>query len=484
MKIKSVFLSFNIKTMKRITLFLLLSVVITGFAQGQDQIDKKSVDGSWLGKLDVNSVTLRIIFNLSLIEKDSIVATLDSPDQGAKNIKIGPVTLDRKEISIKAPLLLAEYTGIVKNDTLIEGTFKQAGRTMPLNLIKLKKAFAINRPQEPKPPFPYISEDVEFTNEKAGINLAGTLTIPEGDGSFPAVILISGSGPNNRNGDKMGHKPLWVIADFLSRNGIAVLRYDDRGVGQSQGSPLNTTSGDFATDTEAAFIYLRTRKEIEPESIGLAGHSEGGLIAPIVAASDNRIAFIIALAGPGVTGDQILHKQNYDISIISGGEEKQIKESISINRKLFAILKKEPDNTKAETRISEIYKKALTKEKKSPEEIDQALIQLNASLSPVSYNWFRYFISTNPADYWKKVKCPVLALNGDKDLQVAADVNLPAIEKALKSGGNKAVTTMKLPELNHLFQHCKTGLPAEYGEIEETFSPEVLKIMSDWINGL
>ena len=400
--------------MKRITLFLLLSVVITGFAQSQDQIDKKSVAGSWLGKLDVNSVTLRIIFNLSLIEKDSIVATLDSPDQGAKNIKIGPVTLDRKEISIKAPLLLAEFNGTVKDDTLIEGTFKQAGRTMPLNLVKLKKAFALNRPQEPKPPSPYISEDIKFTNEKAGIKLGGTLTMPEGDCPFPAVILISGSGPNNRNGDKMGHKPLWVIADFLSRNGIAVLRYDDRGVGQSQGSPLNTTSGDFATDTEAAFIYLRTRKEIEPESIGLAGHSEGGLIAPIVAASDNRIAFIIALAGPGVTGDQILHKQNYDISIISGGEEKQIKESISINRKLFAILKKEPDNDKAADRMTATYRKLLTKEKTSPEDIDKAIKQFNASLNPVSYNWFRFFISTDPAVFWKKVKCPVLALNGER----------------------------------------------------------------------
>jgi pimeloyl-ACP methyl ester carboxylesterase len=484
MKIKSVFLSFNIKTMKRITLFLLLSVVITGFAQGQDQIDKKSVAGSWLGKMDVNSVALRIIFNLSLIEKDSIVATLDSPDQGAKNIKIGPVILDGKEISIKAPLLLAEFNGTVKGDTLIEGTFKQAGRTMPLNLIKLKKAFALNRPQEPTPPFPYISEDIKFTNEKAGIKLGGTLTMPEGDGPFPAVILITGSGSQNRNEELMGHKPFWVIADYLSRNGIAVLRYDDRGVGQSQGSPLNATSGDFASDVEAALHYLRTRKEVDFKRVGLAGHSEGGLIAPIVASSNPEVAFIVSLAGPGIPGEMILNRQNKDISLASGVQAKEVKESISINKKLFAVLKKEPDNTKAETRISEIYKKALTKAKKSPEEINQALKQLNASLSPVSYNWFRYFISTDPEVFWKNVKCPVLALNGEKDLQVAADINLPAIVKALKSGGNKAVTTMKLPELNHLFQHCKTGLPAEYGEIEETFSPEVLKIMSDWINGL
>jgi pimeloyl-ACP methyl ester carboxylesterase len=484
LKIKYVFLKFNNKAMKRITLFLFLSLILAGSVQAQDQINTKSVVGSWLGKLDVNSVTLRIIFNLSLIEKDSIIATLDSPDQGARDIKIGPVALFGEEISIKAPLLLAEFKGMIKNDTLIEGTFSQAGQTMPLNLIKLKKAFALNRPQEPKPPFPYISVDVKFTNEKAGIMLAGTLTIPEGKGPFPAVILITGSGSQNRNEELMGHKPFLVIADYLSRNGIAVLRCDDRGVGQSQGTPLNATSEDFATDAEAAYLYLRTRKEIRPESIGLAGHSEGGLIAPIVASSDPRIAFIIALAGPGVIGEEILHKQNYDISIISGAEEKQIRKGISINRKLFAILKKEPDNNKAADSMTATYRKLLTKEKTSSEDIDKAIKQFNASLNPVSYNWIRFFISTNPADFWKKVKCPVLALNGEKDLQVAAGINLPAIEKALKSGGNNAVTTVKLPDLNHLFQHCKTGLPAEYEEIEETFSPEVLKIMADWINGL
>jgi uncharacterized protein len=470
--------------MKKITLFLLLLIIIAETARTQDQISNNSVTGSWLGKLDVSSVTLRIVFNLSLIENDSIAATLDSPDQGAKNIKIGPVTLEGKDISIKAPLLLAEYTGTFKNDTLIEGTFKQAGQSTPLKLIKLRKAFALNRPQEPKPPFPYLSEDVKFTNEKAGIELAGTLTKPDGNGPFPAVILITGSGSQNRNEELMGHKPFWVIADHLSRNGIAVLRYDDRGVGQSKGTPLNATSGDFAGDAGAAFLYLRTRKEIDPESVGLAGHSEGGLIAPIVAASDQRIAFIISLAGTGVTGEQILHKQNHDISMVSGADEKQVMKGISINKKLFAILRKEPDNDKAADRITAAYKKILIKEKVSPGDIDKDIKQLNSSLNPVSYNWFRYFISTDPKVFWKKVRCPVLALNGEKDLQVAADINLPAIEKALKTGGNNKVKAVKLPELNHLFQHCQTGLPAEYGEIEETFSPEVLKIMSDWINGL
>ncbi len=470
--------------MKRIVFFLLISGLITGYCYSQDQTEKKSLAGSWLGRLEVSSIALRVVFNLSLNEQDSIVATLDSPDQGAKGIKIGPVSLDGSEISIKAPLLMAEYTGTIKNDTLIEGKFNQAGQSLPLNLVKQKRAFTLNRPQEPRPPFTYISEEVNFINEKAGIKMAGTLTIPEGVGPFPAVILITGSGPQNRNEELMGHKPFWVIADHLSRNGIAVLRYDDRGVGESQGSPLDVTSADFAEDAGAAFNFLRTRKEIDTELIGLAGHSEGGFIAPIVASNNSAVAYIVSLAGTGVPGEMILHRQNQDINIASGVDAREVRKGIAINKKIFSALKKEPDNAKAEKRIAEVYRKVLIKENKSPEEIDQALKQLNGSMSPVSYNWLRYFISTDPALFWKKVKCPVLALNGEKDLQVAADMNLPAIEKALNSGGNPKVTTVKIPDLNHLFQHCKTGLPSEYGEIEETFSPEVLKIMTDWINGL
>jgi len=484
MKIKSIFLKFRFKTMKSIILFLLLSFLLKGYVHAQDQIEKKALVGSWFGKIEINTVALRIVFNLSLIEKDSLAATLDSPDQGARDIKVGPVTVAGKEISIKAPLLLAEYKGIVKNDTLIEGSLFQAGKTMPLNLTKLKKAFALNRPQEPRPPFPYISEDVKFTNEKAGIKLAGTITIPEGDGPYPAVILISGSGSQNRNEELMGHKPFWVIADHLSRNGIAVLRYDDRGVGQSQNTSAPSTSADFASDVESAYSFLATYPDIDSKKIGLAGHSEGGLIAPMTASANHNIAFIISLAGTGVTGEQILYRQISDLNKASEMDEKELKAILSMQKKLYAVLKKEPDNAKAAYQMTEIVKKAMTKQKASPEEIKSALEGFPVSAATLTSPWYRYFLVADPADYWKKVRCPVLALNGEKDLQVAAGINLPAIEKALRSGGNKSVTAIKFPELNHLFQHCKTGLPAEYGEIEETFSPEVLKIMMDWINGL
>lgn len=464
-------------------LFLLIVLLIPNQTTAQN-IDKKSVTGSWFGRISVSGISLRIVFNLSIIEADSLVATLDSPDQGARNIKLGPVTFDGKSIKISAGALLAEYNGIIQNDTLIDGTWKQAGNTIPLSLTKLKTKFTVNRPQEPRSPFPYTTEDVYFTNSEFIITLAGILTMPEGDGPFPAVIMITGSGAQNRNEELMGHKPFWVIADYLTRNGIAVLRYDDRGVGKSQGNYAAATSADLATDAEAAFKYLKTNSMIDPKAIGLIGHSEGGLIAPIVASSNSQIAFIVSLAGPGVTGEQIILRQGTDISSASGIDKKKINENLSTNKKLFEVIKKEQDNKKAVEEMTSLYREILRKQKASPEETDQALKAITASFNAETIPWFRYFISTNPGDFWKKVKCPVLALNGEKDMQVAADENLPAIEKALKSGGNNNIKTIKLEGLNHLFQHCKTGLPAEYGEIEETFSSEALKIIVDWIRDL
>ena len=467
--------------MKRIFTVLLSALLFLQIASAQNIIDYKSVTGSWIGKIPAGGISLRVIFNLSLIGKDSLIATLDSPDQGARNIKIGPVSFNGKEIDIKAPLLLGEYNGTLKNDTLFEGTWKQAGTTTDLNLTRLKAAFTLSRPQEPKPPFPYSSEDVTFTNDKFNIKLAGTLTIPKGEGPFPAVILITGSGAQNRNEELLGHKPFLVIADYFSRNGIAVLRYDDRGVGKSQGNYSTATTADLATDAEAAFNFLKTYPKINPRLIGLAGHSEGGLIAPIVASQNPGIAFVVSIAGPGVMGEAILHRQNYDISKASQADEKDMEKGISINRKLFAVIKKEPDNKKAIEKMTVIFNKELKKDKSSAEEKEKALKQFQGSLGSLTSPWFRYFLAANPAGYWKKVKCPVLAVNGEKDLQVAAEINLPAIEKALQSGGNNSVTTKAFPGLNHLFQHSKTGLPSEYGEIEETFSPDVLKIMTDWI---
>ncbi len=471
--------------MKRVFTFSFLILLLSANSiSAQNSYDKNALPGSWLGKLSVNAIELRLVFNIKLNEKDSLTATMDSPDQGAKNIPLGRVILKASLLTIQAPMMLGEYKGTIINDTAINGTWTQRGAGYQLNLRKLKTAFALNRPQEPKAEFPYISEDVTFTNNKAKINLAGTLTIPPGQGPFRAVIMITGSGGQNRDEELLGHKPFLVISDWMTRHGIAVLRYDDRGVAKSQGSQFNATSADFATDVQAAFDYLKTNPKVNPVAIGLMGHSEGGLIAPIVASSNPGIAFIVSLAGPGVTGQQIIIRQSEDIGRLSGISEGQIRKSTETNKKLYAVLRKENDNKKAELKIMALYREILEKEKTSKENTEKAVNQLKVTFGESKYTWLRYFLFTDPSVFWNKVKCPVLALNGEKDLQVAAHENLPAIEKAVRSSGNKAVKTMQLPGLNHLFQHCKTGLPSEYGEIEETFSPEVLQIISDWILGL
>lgn len=469
---------------RTVSIFIFLLLLSSSKVYGQDT-DVRIFEGSWLGRISVNSLSLRIVFNLSVTGKDSLVATMDSPDQGARNIRLGPVTIEGFKIKISAGALLAEYNGCLKNDTLIEGTWMQAGREFPLNLGRLAGSYTVNRPQEPKPPFPYKTEEVKFANRIYNINLAGTLTIPEGKGPFPALILVTGSGAQNRNEEIMGHKPFLVIADYLTRNGIAVLRYDDRGVAGSEGNYAEATSADLAGDAIAAFNYLKERPDIMKNMIGIAGHSEGGLISAIAAYAVKEIAFVISLAGTGVRGEEILHRQNRDISSAAGMTAEQIEANISINKKLFAVLKKEKDNDKAEKKVEAVYRKILAKSGiKNEEEIKKNLNQLKSSFSRPAYTWLRYFIMTDPALYWKRVKCPVLAINGEKDLQVAADINLTAIEKALKKGGNKAVTIKKIPGLNHLFQASKTGAPSEYGEIEETFSAEALRIIKDWIDDL
>ena len=339
----------------------------------------------------------------------------------------------------------------------------------------------ILRPQEPKPPFPYRTEEVTFTNSAERFDLAGTLTLPEGQGPFPAVVLITGSGPQDRDETLMGHKPFLVLADHLTRNGIAVLRYDDRGVGKSRGNMMNATSMSLSYDAEAAVKYLLTRPEINKKMIGLAGHSEGGLIAPMVASRNSTVAFIVSLAGPGVSGNDIILRQTRDIQAASGLPEKDIDETIRTNGKLFEMVMAEADQRKMAKNAMEWYNKELDAKGVTPDERKTMMAQFTQALVSVNSPWFRYFLAANPADYWSKVKVPVLALNGEKDLQVSAEVNLPVIKAALKKAKNKRVTVKSMPGLNHLFQHCTTGSPAEYASIEETFSPEALQIITDWI---
>jgi fermentation-respiration switch protein FrsA (DUF1100 family) len=346
-----------------------------------------------------------------------------------------------------------------------------------------------SRPQEPKPPYPYDEQEVVYQNKKDDLQLAGTLTLPRSKGPFPAVLLITGSGPQDRNETVFDHKPFLVLADHLTRMGIAALRVDDRGIGKSTGRFSEATSEDFAADALAGVEYLKTRKEIDPRRIGLIGHSEGGLIAPLVAAASTDVAFIVMMAGPGLTGEQILYRQTVLVCKAAGMSDGLIAQNRAAQERIFAILKQEKDKVVAEKRIleeadafREVTAKAraeATEEQKKGISIIAAAIEGQAKL--VVSPWFRFFLTYDPRPTLMKVRCPVLAIIGEKDLQVPAEENLAAIRLALKAGGNKDHTVLTLPKLNHLFQTCRTGAISEYAQIEETIAPAALDTISKWI---
>ena len=465
--------------LKRIFLTVLYLMLTVGTITAQKAL--KDIEGSWLGKLNTGGMELRMVFNFTMTAADTLKATLDSPDQAAQGSPLGGVRLAGDSLFVDAPLLKGNYKGTFTSDTTIRGARTQLGKEYSLDVSRQEAPPVVLRPQEPIPPFPYAAEDVTFRNSIESFDLAGTLTMPEGTGPFPAVVLISGSGPQDRDETLLGHKPFLVIADHLTRNGIAVLRYDDRGVGKSKGNMMNATSMSLAGDAEAAVTYLLSRPEIDKKMIGLAGHSEGGLIAPIVASRNDNIAFLVSLAGPGVKGYDIIIRQTRDIQMASGIPEKDIEETIKTNGKLFEMVMAEADQRKVAKNAMEWYNKELDGKGVSPEERKTMMTQFTQALLSVNNPWFRYFLAAEPAEFWSKVKVPVLALNGEKDLQVSAEVNLPAIKTSLKKAKNRKVTIKSMPGLNHLFQHCTTGSPAEYASIEETISPEVLQIITDWI---
>jgi pimeloyl-ACP methyl ester carboxylesterase len=459
--------------MKRIISILILLICNTMATWAQTEII-----GQWSGTLEIQGIKLRLIFNVSETE-NGYKTTLDSPDQGAKDIPFTNTVFENSKVKFEIPQAI-EYTGELK-DSKIVGIFKQAGLSLPLTLEKNTSGEdIIKRPQEPKGPFPYHSEDITFRNEKANINLAGTLTLPNTTGKFPAVVLISGSGAQDRDSEILGHKPFLLWADYLTRNGIAVLRFDDRGFAKSEGNFSTSTSQDFASDVASAVAYLKTRKVINTKQIGLIGHSEGGAIAPLVAVSNPKdIDFIVLLAGSGIQGDQLLLLQQQLIARQSGVSEEDIKQNFEKHTKIFELMNTIKDEVQLKTELSQIISD-YTSDNDVPQDMTKEEVvqsQLNIYISPWMLNFVRY----NPAPFFEKVKCPVLAINGDKDLQVPSKENLSAIEKALKKGKNKNITIIEYPNLNHLFQETQTGLHTEYATIEQTIFPKVLEDVTNWI---
>jgi pimeloyl-ACP methyl ester carboxylesterase len=336
-----------------------------------------------------------------------------------------------------------------------------------------------SRPQLPVPPFNYIEEEVTVFNEKDKINLSGTLTLPKGDGPFACAIMITGSGPQNRNEELMGHQPFAVIADYLTNNGYAVLRMDDRGVGKSEGNHAISTSFDFADDILSGFTFLTKDKRINPSKIGLIGHSEGGLISAIVGAKEPKIAFIISLGGVGVSIYEVLKKQNFDITVAEGGS-KEVAQSNQANLiQMLDVVASTPDSLACSQKLTTLIDSLYDYQKPLIPDFD-AFVQ--SQIAFLNSRWIRAILKYDPADDWKKVKCPVLALNGEKDIQVDAEINLNAIAAALDSGKNYKYQTTIMSGLNHLFQTCTTCRVSEYGSLSETFSQDALEEMKAWLN--
>ncbi|RXG63769.1 alpha/beta fold hydrolase [Candidatus Atribacteria bacterium 1244-E10-H5-B2] len=453
-----------------------------GFAQQQDT-SEISIEGIWEGKLKAPGIELTIVFKISENPDGTLTATMDSPDQGATGIPVEEIIFKNNTLHLEVKSAGGVFEGKVSEDFLvIEGEWKQSGQILPLTVKRVDKAVEILRPQVPKKPYPYIEEEIVYENKDAEIKLAGSLTLPSGNAPSPVVLLISGSGPQDRNETIYNHRPFLVLADYLTRQGIAVLRVDDRGVGESTGDFSQATSEDFASDVLVGIEYLKTRKEINPKQIGLIGHSEGGLIAPMVAVKSPDVAFIVLMAGTGLTGEEILYLQGTLIYSAMGVSEEYIIKNRQFNEKIFSILKEEDDSENAEEKLRQMFIEdweKMSDEKK--EQIGDPEVFLKAQLQGLLSPWLKFFLTYDPKPTLTKVKCPVLAINGEKDLQVPPKENLSAIEEALKGGGNQNYTIKELPNLNHLFQAAQTGLPAEYAKIEETISPIALKIIADWI---
>ncbi len=445
--------------------------------------DKQDIEGSWLGAISLQGMELRVLFNITTDSSGVLTATMGSPDQGVAGIPVEDVTLEQRHLRLHVMSAAGIFEGDVSEDgSSIEGEWRQAGMKFPLILTRSDGVPVMSRPQEPKPPFPYSEEEVTYLNEADDVTLAGTLTVPDSEGPFPAALLISGSGSQDRDETILGHKPFLVLADYLTRNGIAVLRVDDRGVGGSSLGTGEPTSEDFAGDVEAGVRFLLNRDDIDHKKIGLIGHSEGGVIAPMVAAKSGDIAFIVMMAGPGLPGEDVLYRQSELINRAEGMSEELIDFSRDMQQRVFALLKKEPDDSVLQAELDKIKletMETLTDEQRQDSTLWENTIEMQIRMAATP--WFRFFLTYDPRPVLKKVKCPVLAVIGEKDLQVPATENLEAIKKALDEGGNSDHKELELPRLNHLFQVAETGSPVEYGKIEETMSPEALKLIADWI---
>ena len=432
------------------------------------------VEGLWQGAVETHGMRLRFQLHVAHDPEGQLIAALDSLDQGVSGLPANRVTWKDPIIHFEIPAVAGVFEGSLNAASTITGTWSQtSAENLVLEFKRSDQTLELRRPQNPVKPFPYTEEEVTFASPGTGITLAGTLTLPKGTGPFPAMLLIAGSGPQDRDNSIANHRPFLVIADALTRRGVIVLRYDKRGVGKSSGSTDAATTIDLAVDAAAALAYLRSRKEVDMAHVGLLGHSEGAIIAPYLAKNSKDVTSLVLLAAPATPGEQTLLNQSEMIGRAGGLNDDQLEASLGFDKAAYSLVRQEKDPAALSEKLVKLVKETGLDSALPPSALET---QLRMLTSP----WFRFFLDYDPLPNLKAVKCPVLALYGQKDLQVSSKANLPLLQKALQQAGNSHADVRELSELNHLFQHAFTGTPAEYSAIEETFSPETLKIVVDW----
>jgi len=458
--------------MKRIITHLIILFSIYTYSQ--------DISGKWSGIIE-SGKSEPVVFNFTFEKSGYNYTTIiDIPAMRVTNLKPRETVFSNGAISVDGSNLGFKFQGTFNKDLqAIEGTFTEGLNTLPLVLkkVQIEAQNSFKRPQEPVKPYPYKEVEITFYNKEANISLAGTLTLPDKKGKYPVVILISGSGPQDRDETFYEHKPFLVLSDYLTRQGFAVLRYDDRGAGKSNGDHSAATTKDLASDVLSAIDYLKSRKEIS--KIGLIGHSEGAIIAPMVANLNKKVSFIVMLGGSGISGSEVslyLAKKTRGFPVQDEVTyESAIRKAIKI-----AASDKDLAEIKKELRIH--YNEAIVPMLKPIVNSDIKIEEIITNLVDIrTSTWNRYFYNYNPANELEKITCPILALNGSKDTQVQPKINQDAIRNALIKGHNKDFTVNEIPKLNHLFQECETGEMNEYSTIDQTIAPFVLKQLSDWI---
>lgn len=463
-------------------------------------IQCQNITGNWEGKLDVKGTLIPIVFHIAKDSNNKYIATFDSPDQKAFNVPCNDVIVTSDSVILMMKIIGGKYEGSLSNDKIqLTGMWYQGGGSLPLNVNKTSDKVTIKtikHPQTPIPPFPYQSEDVVYSNANKSIQFGATFTVPLPQPGvdyfrvpiYTTVLLITGSGMQDRDETIMNHKPFAVIADYLTRNGIAVLRVDDRGMGKTTGNFGKATSADFANDVEAGIDYLKTRKDVDTSNIGLLGHSEGGMIAPMVASRRSEIKFIVLLAGPGVKITELMEQQNIDVAASNGLSKRMQEQFRPMYRELVSTIIAEKDTAIAKDKAILVFKhwqkdnsELLVKQTTGVTDEKSLIAYTEGMVRLMNQPWYNYFFKFDPAQYLTRLNCAVLALNGEKDIQVSARSNLAAIKTALKKSRSVKYSTLEMAGLNHLFQHCKKCAVAEYGELEETFAPEVLALITKWI---